>query len=268
MAAYQGDGVAALADPTRRAIVERLAAGPIAVGELARELPVSRPAVSQHLRVLESAGLVVVRQVGTRRLYQLDPAGIDAIRIYFEQLWQKSLAAFKEAAEQAQALEDRGLMTEQIVEESVERTVTVNVSVERAFEVFVEQFGTWWPPEFRLGASAFTSIVVEPRAGGRWFERDAAGTECDWGRVLRWDPPQQIVLAWQIGPDWKFDPDLDTASEVSIRFIPEGERTTRVELEHTGFERRGSEGEMVRQGVGGTGGWTTCLERYVEATRR
>ena len=99
MAAYRVDAVAALADPTRRAIVERLANGPIAVGALARDLPVSRPAVSQHLRVLEDAGLVIVRPVGTRRLYQLDPAGVDAVRAYFEQLWRQSLAAFQAAAE-------------------------------------------------------------------------------------------------------------------------------------------------------------------------
>lgn len=105
--AYRSDGIAALADPTRRTIVERLAMKPCAVGELARGLPVSRPAVSQHLRVLEAAGLVMVRPEGTRRIYQLDPAGVDAIRSYFEQLWLTSLAAFKEAAEAEPESEDR-----------------------------------------------------------------------------------------------------------------------------------------------------------------
>ena len=89
----------ALGDPTRRAIFERLAEGPLAVGELARELPVTRPAVSQHLRVLKDAGLVVDRAEGTRRLYQLNPAGIAATRAYLDRFWAHALAAFKEAAE-------------------------------------------------------------------------------------------------------------------------------------------------------------------------
>jgi DNA-binding transcriptional ArsR family regulator len=90
--------LSALADPTRRAIFERLARSPGAVGEVARELPVSRPAVSQHLKVLKSAGLVTDRALGTRRVYSVDPAGIAAIRDYFEQFWQQSLARFAAAA--------------------------------------------------------------------------------------------------------------------------------------------------------------------------
>lgn len=90
----------ALADPTRRAIFERLARSPSAVGELARELPVSRPAVSQHLKILKSAGLVTDQAAGTRRVYSLDSAGIAAIREYFEHFWQQSLASFRTAASQ------------------------------------------------------------------------------------------------------------------------------------------------------------------------
>ncbi len=89
----------ALGDPTRRAIFERLADGPQAVGELARDLPVSRPAVSQHLKVLKDAGLVVDRRAGTRRIYQLDPAGVGALRAYLDGFWQRSLTAFKAAVE-------------------------------------------------------------------------------------------------------------------------------------------------------------------------
>jgi DNA-binding transcriptional ArsR family regulator len=90
----------ALGDPTRRSVFERLGAGPLSVGDLARELPVSRPAVSQHLKVLKDAGLVVSRPVGTRRLYQLDPQGVAAVRAYFDRFWTDALAAFKEVAEQ------------------------------------------------------------------------------------------------------------------------------------------------------------------------
>lgn len=90
----------ALADPTRRAIFERLARSPSAVGELARDLPVSRPAVSQHLKVLRSAGLVTGHTVGTRHIYSVDPGGLATIRAYFEQFWQHSLSRFRAAASQ------------------------------------------------------------------------------------------------------------------------------------------------------------------------
>jgi DNA-binding transcriptional ArsR family regulator len=99
---YRTDGLAlaALADRTRRTIFERLAERPSAVGELARDLPVSRPAVSQHLKVLKEAGLVSDRQVGSRRIYQVDTDGVGALRAYLDQFWNRSLAAFKAAAEQ------------------------------------------------------------------------------------------------------------------------------------------------------------------------
>jgi DNA-binding transcriptional ArsR family regulator len=89
----------ALGDPTRRAIFERLAGGPAAVGEIAGELPVSRPAVSQHLKVLRDAGLVRDHPVGNRRIYSIDPDGVDALRAYFDRFWTQALGAFKEAAE-------------------------------------------------------------------------------------------------------------------------------------------------------------------------
>src|SRR3954447_25321063 len=92
-------GLDALGDPTRRAIFERLADGPRAVGELARELPVSRPAVSQHLKVLKAAGLAVDEGRRTRRLYRLDPTGVGALRAYLDRFWNQALAAFKDAAE-------------------------------------------------------------------------------------------------------------------------------------------------------------------------
>jgi DNA-binding transcriptional ArsR family regulator len=97
---YRTEGLTALGDPTRRAIFERLAERPRAVGELAGELPVSRPAVSQHLKVLKDAGLVIDRPAGTRRIYQLDPDGVGALRAYLDTFWNRSLMAFKAAVEQ------------------------------------------------------------------------------------------------------------------------------------------------------------------------
>ena len=98
--AYRTDGFTALADPTRRAIFERLAERPSAVGELADDLPVSRPAVSQHLKVLKEAGLVIDEPDGTRRIYQVHPEGVDALRAYLDTFWNQALTAFKRAVEQ------------------------------------------------------------------------------------------------------------------------------------------------------------------------
>ena len=101
MVTYEVDQWTALGDPTRRAIFERLAAHPQAVGELARELPVSRPAVSQHLKVLKQAGLVAARPLGTRRVYRLDPDGLEALRAQLERFWTQALATYKQVVEQS-----------------------------------------------------------------------------------------------------------------------------------------------------------------------
>ena len=100
MATYQHDGWSALGDPTRRAIFERVAAAPCAVGEVARGLPVTRPAVSQHLKVLKEAGLVTDRRDGNRRIYQADPDGVAALRDQLDRFWNQALANFKELVEQ------------------------------------------------------------------------------------------------------------------------------------------------------------------------
>ncbi|MGB6191451.1 MAG: metalloregulator ArsR/SmtB family transcription factor [Terracidiphilus sp.] len=107
MDAYLQAGLDALGDTTRMAIFQKLAAGPIAVNELAETLPVSRPAVSQHLKVLKDAGLVMDSRAGTRRLYQLDPAGVARLRAHFDQMWTKALGALKEAAEKPAIAERR-----------------------------------------------------------------------------------------------------------------------------------------------------------------
>ena len=105
MPTYQAEGLNALGDPTRRVILEHLADRPRAVGELAGELPISRPAVSQHLKVLKDARLVVDRRVGNRSIYHVDPDGVQALRAYLDRFWSKALLAYKEVVEQ-QEMED------------------------------------------------------------------------------------------------------------------------------------------------------------------
>jgi len=122
----------------------------------------------------------------------------------------------------------------------------------------------WWPATHHIGKEAFAEVVVEPRAGGRWFERAADGAECEWGRVVTWEPPKHVAFSWHLQSDWKFDPDPEKASEVEIRFFAEGAGKTRVELEHRGLERHGAGWEQLRTGVDSPDGWTLVLENFAK----
>jgi uncharacterized protein YndB with AHSA1/START domain len=142
--------------------------------------------------------------------------------------------------------------------------VSVGVSVERAFRVFTDSFNTWWPPEYHIGQAEIAEAILEPREGGRWYERGVDGSECDWGRVLAWEPPHRLVLTWQINGEWQYDPDPERASEVEVRFTADGPDRTTVELEHRHLDRLVG-GQAMREAIGGAGGWTSVLERYATA---
>jgi uncharacterized protein YndB with AHSA1/START domain len=143
--------------------------------------------------------------------------------------------------------------------------VTVNVSQERAFELFTHGFNEWWPIDsHHIGEAENPVGIIEPREGGRWYERGDGGVECDWGRVLVWEPPRRVVFAWHLDPDWRFDPDPERATEVEVLFEPEGAGATRVELEHRGFERLGDRADEVRTSVGSEGGWPGLMSTFAE----
>ena len=142
-------------------------------------------------------------------------------------------------------------------------TVTVGVPVERAFRVFTASFGTWWPAQYHIGQADLAEAILEQRAGGRWYERGVDGSECDWGSVLVWDPPARVVLDWQLGADWAYDPDVHT--ELEVAFVAEGPERTRVELEHRGLEAYGDRMEEVRNSIDSPGGWPGLLEQFAQA---
>jgi uncharacterized protein YndB with AHSA1/START domain len=150
----------------------------------------------------------------------------------------------------------------QPLENAVRRTITVAASQARAFEVFTAQFGTWWPRDYQIGPAPMTDFILEPNVGGRWYELDEDGSQCDTGRVLAYEPPARVVLSWQLDAQWQYDPDPAHASQVEVRFIAEGPSRTRVELEHRGFERHGAGAEPIRTGLEQPSGWTFVLERY------
>ena len=156
------------------------------------------------------------------------------------------------------------------VEETVVRkSVLVRATVERAFSVFVEQMETWWPATHHMAKDAFELIVVEPRVGGRWYERDANGVEGDWGTVLLWDPPHLVRLSWHVAPsesseEWKYDPDPQRASEVQIRFVQAANGMTLVELEHSKLERHGGNTQLLRTVFDGPGAWEGMLALFAK----
>jgi uncharacterized protein YndB with AHSA1/START domain len=145
---------------------------------------------------------------------------------------------------------------------SVKKSITVNASVEHAFEVFTAGFDSWWPREHHIGSSPMIEAVIEPRIGGRCYTRQVDGTDSDWGQILAWDPPHRFVLAWQITAEWTYESDLAKSSEVEVRFTPVPGGGTRVDLEHRHFERMGPGGAGMRKRVDAPGGWGTLLEQF------
>lgn len=143
----------------------------------------------------------------------------------------------------------------------VRREFVVKATPEKAFDVFTAGFGRWWPATHKIGAAALKIAVLEPGVGGRWYEIDEDGTEADWGRVLVWEPPSRLVLAWQINADFRFDPELVT--EVEVRFTATDAGATRVEFEHRNLEHLGDRAAALRDQL--NGGWAGILDRYVEA---
>ena len=149
----------------------------------------------------------------------------------------------------------------------VKKTVLVAASQAIAFEVFTARFAAWWPmPSHHIGQAECVDVVVEPSVGGRWFERGSDGSECDWGRVLTWEPPSRVVLAWQLAANWTFDPSLRT--EVEVRFVAVDAGHTRVELEHRGLEAYGPEALAMRDAFASANGWAGMLEHYAEVAGR
>src|SRR6516165_11615231 len=147
---------------------------------------------------------------------------------------------------------------------AVHKTLMVEAPVEHVFRVFTEEHSRWWPLDtHHIGKIAAATAVIEPHVGGRWYERGVDGTECVWGKVLAWEPPHRLLLAWQITADWRYDVTLDT--EVEVIFTAEGHGRTRLELEHRHLDRYRDQAGMMRSIFDSEGGWTGILARFTAA---
>lgn len=156
-------------------------------------------------------------------------------------------------------------MSQQTTIVPVRGSILVRAGIEHAFGVFTTGFDTWWPRGHHLREADLAEAVIEPRAGGRWYERSVDGGECDWGRVLVWEPPHRLVLCWAIGSTFEQPADPTIGSEIEVRFTAEGPSSTRVEIEHRGFERHGEDGQALRDAVSRDGGWTELLHLFAAA---
>lgn len=140
----------------------------------------------------------------------------------------------------------------------VRSEVTVKADPARAFDLFTTRMGDWWPKGRTIGENPHVAVVIEPRPGGRWFERDAAGAECDWGKVLAYEPPSRLLLGWQLNSQFRPDPAITTEVELTFEALAGG--GTRVRLEHRDLERFGADAEKVAAQIGG--GWPTIMDHY------
>jgi uncharacterized protein YndB with AHSA1/START domain len=158
-------------------------------------------------------------------------------------------------------------MTTQAREESVRTHVVVEIPIERAFSVFTEQFDSIKPREHNLLDVEIAETVFEPREGGRIYDRGVDGSECQWARVLAYEPPRRIVFSWDITPQWQIESDPEKTSEVEVRFTSETPERTRVELEHRNLDRHGGGWEGMREGVGSDQGWPLYLVRFADLVK-
>jgi uncharacterized protein YndB with AHSA1/START domain len=146
---------------------------------------------------------------------------------------------------------------------SVATEVTVAVPVERAFRAFTAGFGAWWPRDHHIGEAEMTDGIIEPRVGGRWYERGADGSECDWGRVLAWTPPTHVALSWHLDGEFRYVSDPDRSSRVDVRFTPV-DGGTLVVLTHSGLDRHGPGWESLSTGVSSPNGWPGIVQRFAD----
>jgi uncharacterized protein YndB with AHSA1/START domain len=158
-------------------------------------------------------------------------------------------------------------MTTKDQQTAIRTDVVVDAPQDRAFRLFTEQFDMIKPREHNMLEVDIADSVFEPREGGRVYDRGVDGSECQWARVLAYEPPDRIVITWDISPRWQIEDDLSRASEVEVRFIAESAERTRVELEHRHLDRHGEGWESLSEGVAGDQGWPLYLSRFADRIR-
>ena len=148
---------------------------------------------------------------------------------------------------------------------AIRREVTVPLAPERAFDLFTRRMTEWWPSAHHIGSAPIAEIVVEPFEGGRWFTRHEDDSETSTGYVETWDPPERLVLTWQITAEWEYDPRLITRVELTFTAVEDG---TRVALEHRDLQSYGPAADKMRETFEQPGAWEGTLEAYSAVARQ
>ena len=156
-------------------------------------------------------------------------------------------------------------MTTQVTDTSVRTSIDVEAPIERAFALFTEEIGTWWPPDHHILEAGLAEMVFEPYVGGNIVDRGVDGSECRWARVLAYEPPTRVLFSWDINLQWHLESDPKKTSEVEVRFAADGPKRTHVELEHRNIDRHGEGWERMREAVGSPNGWN--LQRFADAAK-
>jgi uncharacterized protein YndB with AHSA1/START domain len=155
-------------------------------------------------------------------------------------------------------------VSQRIAPAAIRKTIEVKAPIDRAFAVFASRMGEWWHKEHSINPDTTqTDVVIEPRPGGRWYELGADGSQKDWGRVIAYDPPRRLILAWQLTREFAYDPDFETTVEVNFE---ESGGLTLVQFEHRDLERMGAGAAETLEGK--DGGWAMLLGLYKGAADR
>jgi uncharacterized protein YndB with AHSA1/START domain len=153
---------------------------------------------------------------------------------------------------------------QRIIPAAIRKTIEVKVPIERAFDVFAGRIGEWWHKEHSVAhGTTQADVIIEPRAGGRWYEKGADGSEHPWGRVIAFEPPRRLVLAWQLTREFRYDPDFETIVEVNFE---ERDGLTVVHFEHRDLERMGAGAVETLEGM--DGGWAMLLDLFKAEAER
>ncbi len=250
------DSLTALSDPRRRAIFEALRQGPMSVSQIASGQPVSRPAVSQHLKVLQQAGLVSVTAKGTKRVYHLRREGLSGLRGYVESFWSDALDAF---ADHISTTQKEPSMLPPVI-----KTITVPCPPAQAFQLFTRDIASWWPLDKNsvsaMSGKVARDIELDPREGGEITEIDHEGARVLWGSITDYSPPSRLGLAWHINRP------ASEATSVTVTFEADDDPAssgTKVTLIHAGWEVFGDDAQSMRNGY--DSGWVHVFEQRFKA---
>lgn len=245
----------ALSVETRRSIYTMLLERPRSVGDLADHLPVSRPAVSQHLKVLVDADLARVTNAGNRRIYSANPAGMAALREWIDRMWDMAMGSFADFARREM---ERDMSNSEKLEPVV-KVITVPGSPTVVFELFTNSMAEWWPLESHsIGEKDAVEVRVEPGVGGRVIETTRDGAEHEWALIREWEPGRRLEMDWYPG----LPVSQATHLEITFRQTTEG---TELTLVHDGWEARGDDAERMRQSY--DTGWDLVLGRVPGSVR-